>query len=141
MSHRPHKHLIIDADVIFAPISEKLMKNFMTRMIETIGMKVAQLSNNQPNPISWYCTDPDNRGYTGTAILTTSHIAIHFWDVSKPYKMHFDLYTCSDLDKQKIIDIIHEDFGIIKGRYKFLDRNKWWKFKRGKVKPTPSFYP
>lgn len=135
MTPRPHRHLIIDADVSFSPIDEVFMKELLERIIKSIGMKVAVLSNNQPNPISWYCDDPDNRGYTGSAILTTSHCAIHFWDDCSPNKMHFDLYTCSDLDRDKIITLLHDEFGIIKGTYKFIDRNRFWSFRMGKINP------
>ena len=63
-----------------------------------------------------------NRGITGAAIIETSHIVVHFWDEISPALMQFDVYSCGDLNPEKICDKIKKDFNTTKIKYKFLDR-------------------
>ena len=123
MSHRPHKHLILDGFVANPPKDEAEAKVLLENIIKEIDMKVAELSNNQPNPIAWYCDDPDNRGLTASAILTTSHCVMHVWDAVEPAPFHFDLYSCSDFDPKYIIKRLHDEYGFIDVTSKVLDRN------------------
>lgn len=136
-NHRPHKHLIFDGFIKTPPKSEEAMKTLFTNIIEGIGMVVAKLTNNQPNPIAWYCDDPDNQGMTATAILTTSHITMHVWDAAEPYAIHFDLYSCSDYEPNEVIDILNKEFGIIQGGGLVIDR-KSGEFNTYNIKPNQS---
>jgi predicted flavoprotein YhiN len=63
-----------------------------------------------------------NRGITGAAIIETSHIVVHFWDEVSPALMQFDVYSCGELDPDKICNKIKKDFNTTKIEYKFLDR-------------------
>ena len=119
---RPHKHLIIDASILKAPKNEKKMKSLLKIIIEAIGMKLAKLSDKQPNPIAWYCEDKGNEGMTAFGILTTSHIALHVWDRCEPNQLHFDLYSCSDFEVNEILAILDHQFGLIKSKVTVLDR-------------------
>lgn len=132
---RPHKHLILDGFVTQPPKDEKEAKAFLSKIITDINMVVATLSPQhnwlgrlfklrQPNPIAWYCDDPDNRGLTAGGILTTSHIMMHVWDVDHPAPFHFDLYSCSDFDPNDIVKRIRDKFGLITGaKVVVIDRN------------------
>lgn len=121
-SRRPHKHLIVDAFITNPPTNEADMKAFLVDIIESIGMTVATLTDNQPNPIAWYCAEEGNEGMTATAILTTSHIALHVWDNVSPAELHFDLYSCSDFDAQAIVQKLVEKFGLYKASCTVRDR-------------------
>lgn len=114
-SRRPHKHLIIDATIVNPPKDEQAMKAFLVAIIESIGMTLAKLTNDQSNPIAWYCDEQGNEGMTAGAILTTSHVVLHVWDNVSPAELHFDLYSCSDFDPQEIANILSEKFGITTG--------------------------
>lgn len=122
MTHKAHLQIILNATVLIAPTDEKAMSAFMVEIIESLGMKVAKLSNDQQNPTSWYCDDPENQGYTGSAILTTSHLAFHFWDKARPYTLKFDLYTCSDLDHEEVLHKLDDKFQIERGEWKLINR-------------------
>lgn len=124
INRKPHRHLILDAKVKYPPQNEDEIKTLLTDIIESIGMKVAQLSNGQPNPIAWYCDDPDNRGLTATAILTTSHVALHAWDSESPGELHFDLYSCSDFDADEIVERLGKEFGIVQAQGLMVDREQ-----------------
>lgn len=122
--HRPHKHLILDGFVKCPPTNEAEAKKELAKIIEDIGMVVAKLSNDQPNPIAWYCDDPDNRGLTAGGILTTSHIVMHIWDVDHPAPFHFDLYSCSDFEVDFIVNRLNELYDFTGEVYGYLiDRN------------------
>lgn len=72
-------------------------------------------------PITTYLDVPGNRGVTGVVIIETSHIALHVWDESDPGLLQLDVYTCSDLDPNVVLDKIRE-FDPVKLEYKYLDR-------------------
>lgn len=135
---RPHRHLIIDALVQSAPTSEEQMRELMVYIVKSIDMQVAVLSKvplklfgvkipflkvEQRNPIAWYCKDQGNEGMTAGVILTTSHLVVHFWDNCNPNTMHFDLYSCSDFNPKKIIELLNAKFGILEADGEFMDRN------------------
>lgn len=121
---RPHKHLVLDGFVNNPPKDEDEAKEFLATLITDIKMVVAKLSNNQPNPIAWYCDDPDNRGLTAGGILTTSHVVMHVWDVDHPAPFHFDLYSCSDFEVDYILKVLDEKYGFVdKCRGWLIDRN------------------
>lgn len=71
-----------------------------------------------------YCDDPDNRGLTGQVWLTTSHSSVHCWDNCENPFVKFDIYSCKPYDKDMVIRLLKEEFGIIKGAWTFLDRSK-----------------
>ena len=130
---RPHKHIILDGLVTRPPSNEKEIIKFLAKIITDIGMVVAELSPQhnwlgklfrlrQPNPIAWYCADPNNRGLTAGGILTTSHIVMHVWDKPDPAPFHFDLYSCSDFNEKDIVRMLHDKFNIIECRVLIIDR-------------------
>ena len=110
-----HKHLIIRAEVENAPTKEEWVIQWLTGLVERIGMKVCA------GPIAKYVDMPGNRGLTAVVIIETSHIAIHCWDECSPNLIQFDVYSCGELDPQLILDELYR-FKPVKVEYKFLDR-------------------
>lgn len=98
------------------------MKELLSHIISSIGMNLAELSNNQSNPIAWYCDEEGNEGMTASAILTTSHVAFHVWDNLEVPEIHFDLYSCSDFSAEEVTQILHENFSLINGKGLVRDR-------------------
>lgn len=120
---RPHKHMTLDAVISKAPKDEPEMIEFLKKLITNIGMVVAELSNGQPNPIAWYCGDPDNQGMTAGGILTTSHVMLHVWDAGgTAADLHFDLYSCSDFEPYDILKKLDAQFGIVQGDGVIMNR-------------------
>jgi S-adenosylmethionine/arginine decarboxylase-like enzyme len=115
-----HKHLIVRAEVDKPPTSIITVKAWLTKIIDGIGMKVAQ--GLEANPIAYYCNLPGNRGLTAIAILETSHCAVHFWDDIIPGIMQFDLYSCANIEIDHIFNylLVYEPKKV---EFKFLDRN------------------
>lgn len=110
-----HKHLIIRAEVNNPPKDEEFVKNWMSNLIETIGMKVLM------GPFAKYLDKEGNRGITTVAIIETSHIAMHVWDEDTPSLIQLDVYTCGPLDPQLVVDQLNQ-FDIVKAEMKYLDR-------------------
>lgn len=73
-------------------------------------------------PYASYCDMPGNRGLTAVTIIETSHIAIHVWDEVTPAKASIDVYTCSELDIEKVFNAI-KVFTPTEIRYKYLNRD------------------
>ena len=111
-----HKHLIIRAEAINPPMNEWFLKNWFNEFIKEIGMKAMM------GPYVKYSNMVGNRGITGAAIIETSHIVMHVWDEVSPALMQFDVYSCGELDVEKICKQLKNDFIIEKLEYKFLDR-------------------
>ena len=111
-----HKHLIIRAEAVSPPMDEEFLRRWLEKFIEEIGMKAMM------GPYVKYSHMIGNRGITGAAIIETSHIVVHFWDEISPALMQFDVYSCGDLNPEKICDKIKKDFNTTKIEYKFLDR-------------------
>ncbi len=112
-----HKHLIVRAEVGNPPLANDCdaVCAWMSKLIRDIGMK--ELAS----PRARYCPVEGNRGLTADAIIETSHCCLHSWDECTPAVLQFDLYTCSDLDVQQVLDSLGR-FSPSRVEYKFLDR-------------------
>lgn len=110
-----HLHLIIRAETRNTPSDPNWVHGWLTQMVSDIGMKILQ------GPITTYLDVPGNRGVTGVVIIETSHIALHVWDESDPGLLQLDVYTCSDLDPEVVLEKVRE-FDPVKLEYKYLDR-------------------
>ena len=89
-------------------------------MVEHVRMKVML------DPVSAWCDEPGNEGITSTVILTTSHCAMHIWNMPgpQPSVMQFDLYSCAPFEVSEVFDYINRYFKVQRASYKFLDREQ-----------------
>ncbi len=110
-----HQHLLIDADVLFAPTNEEYLKDWFNRLVKAVNMEVFH------EPLAKYCDDPDNQGITGMVWLTTSHASIHFWDSPEQPFVHFDLYSCKEFELETVLTLFKE-FCPTKLHYMIIDR-------------------
>lgn len=113
-----HQHVIVRAEIRRPPTKHdsEMMKGWFRELVWAIGMKILRA------PDAEYCEEVNNRGFTGTVILTTSHAAIHTWDECDPAILQFDLYSCSCIE----IDTVFKMFGRFDPKtieYHFLDRD------------------
>jgi S-adenosylmethionine/arginine decarboxylase-like enzyme len=116
-----HKHLIVRAEVRLPPRCPVYIKQWLSSIIDGIGMKLAQ--GLEANPISYYCNLEGNEGLTGAAILETSHTVIHVWSEVSPAIIQYDLYSCSCIDIDLVLSFF-EEFQPTKIEYKFIDRDQ-----------------
>lgn len=112
-----HQHLIVRAEIANPPQEKDLpfMTEWFKELIEDINMKILM------GPHVVYSNMVGNRGFTGVAVIETSHVAMHVWDEDKPGMMQLDVYTCSSLDIQTVMNKL-VCFKPVKIEYKFLDR-------------------
>jgi len=115
-----HKHIIIRAEVSEPITKRNKAIRFLNRIIKAIGMKAMY------GPTATYCKMPGNRGVTAFAIIETSHIALHIWDEVNPALVQLDVYSCSDFEPKKVLDILQE-LKPTKVEHKYLDREKGFK--------------
>lgn len=114
-----HKHIIIRAEVAKPPKCPVYIKDWLSRIVTGIGMKLAV--GLEANPISYYCDLEGNEGLTGAAILETSHTVIHVWDNDAPAIVQYDLYSCSCIDIDLVLSFFDE-FEPSKIEFQFIDR-------------------
>lgn len=114
-----HKHLVVNATIKTPPLEKDLpfMQEWFKELIEDIGMKILM------GPYVVYSNMEHNRGFTGAAIIETSHIVLHAWDECIPAKIKLDVYTCSTLDIETIFEKI-KVFSPIDIDYLFIDRDE-----------------
>ena len=112
-----HRHVIIRAKVDHPPqhFESPFLTNWFYQLVEDLGMKVLL------GPYVTYCRMKGNRGWTGIAAIETSHIALHIWDEDKPSLLQLDVYTCSSLDLDVVMEALH-GFGPSDIEYLLLDR-------------------
>jgi len=115
-----HKHIISRAEVSEPITKRNKAIKFLNRIIKAIGMKAMY------GPTATYCKMPGNRGVTAFAIIETSHVALHIWDEVNPGLVQLDVYSCSDFDPEKVLDVLQE-LNPIKVEHKYLDREKGFK--------------
>src|SRR5689334_13281145 len=111
-------HLIVRADVLKPPTDPALATDWLRRLIDGIGMKLADVPG---NPVVWYCEKPGNRGLTATAIIETSNITLHTWDEAMPGELQLDVFTCGGLDVKTALRFVRE-FVPSAISYRVLDR-------------------
>ena len=110
-----HKHLMVRAEVKNPPKDPALMDEWMTNMVEAIGMKILD------GPRSIYSDMEGNRGLTSSVILNTSNAVVHTWDEVDPGLFQLDVYTCGKLDPEIIFGLLSV-FEPTKIEFLFLDR-------------------
>jgi S-adenosylmethionine/arginine decarboxylase-like enzyme len=115
-----HKHVIVTAKVLAPPGKNDFafMNSWFTSLIEAMHMKIMF------GPHFEYCDMKGNEGFTGIAIIETSHVVCHFWDAESPGILEFDLYTCGDMYLDKVFEHL-QVFKPTSITYKYLDRENY----------------
>jgi len=111
-----HKHLLVNAKVSNPVKSEAQGIEFLTNLVDKIDMKIIK------GPFASYVNKEGNRGLTGIVMIETSHIAFHIWDEVRPGLVQFDLYTCGQLELDKVLSIFKETFDVVSLEYMLFDR-------------------
>lgn len=111
-----HKHLLINAKVKDPINSEEAGIEFLRNLVDQIDMKIIK------GPFASYVDKEGNRGLTAIVMIETSHIAFHIWDEVDPALIQFDLYTCGELDLDKVMSIFQDTFNLIEMDYVLFDR-------------------
>ena len=97
-------------------MSEAQGIEFLTNLVEKINMKIIK------GPFASYVNVEGNRGLTGIVMIETSHIAFHIWDEVRPGLVQFDLYTCGQLELDKVVSIFKDTFDVVSMDYVLFDR-------------------
>ena len=116
-----HNHVLINGYTLLPPTDEQQTIKWMKDLVDSIGMKVIQ------GPFASYVTQEGNRGLTAAVMIETSHIAMHVWDETDPAFMQFDLYTCSTLPVEKVIENLEDHFGLFNANVLVLERSEGFK--------------
>jgi S-adenosylmethionine/arginine decarboxylase-like enzyme len=105
-------------------MDEDILKQWLSQLVDRIGMKRIL------GPYAFYVEKEGNRGITGFVGIETSHIAVHVWDEQSPALVQFDLYTCSFLPLNTVLEILEQDWQLQDGyRYMLLEREQGFTIK------------
>ncbi len=111
-----HKHLLVNAKVRNPMREESAAIAFLQDLVDKIDMKIIK------GPFAAYVDKDGNKGLTAIVMIETRHIAFHIWDELDPSLIQFDLYTCGQLELDKVISIFKEYFDVASLDYKLFDR-------------------
>lgn len=118
-----HNQLLINGFSDTPPTDEAFIKQWMENLVHEIDMKIIQ------GPYTAYVTKEGNRGLTAIVMIETSHIALHVWDEENPGMIQFDLYTCSTLPVQDVIDNLKLNLGLKDYSYMVIERENGFDIK------------
>jgi S-adenosylmethionine/arginine decarboxylase-like enzyme len=113
-----HKHLLVNAKVSNPIRTEQEGIEFLQNLVDKIGMKIFH------GPFARFIAEDaeGNSGLTAIVLIETSHISFHIWDQVDPGMLQFDLYTCGELDSDKVLYELKQRFDIKSMDYVLLDR-------------------
>lgn len=111
-----HKHLLVNAKVKSPMREESAAIAFLQDLVDKIDMKIIK------GPFAAYVDKDGNKGLTAIVMIETSHIAFHIWDEADPGLIQFDLYTCGQLELNKVISIFKEHFNVVEMDFVLFDR-------------------
>ncbi len=116
-----HNQLLLNGHAKNPIVDEEDAINWMEDLVEKIDMKIIQ------GPYASYVTKKGNRGVTCVVMIETSHIALHVWDEEDPSLIQFDLYTCSTLPVEDVINNVREKFSLIDYQFMVIERSSGFK--------------
>ena len=116
-----HKHLLVNAKVKSPMKEESAAIAFLQDLVEKIDMKISK------GPFAAYVDKDGNKGLTAIVMIETSHIAFHIWDEVDPGLIQFDLYTCGQLELDRVISLFKETFDVVNMDYVLFDREHGFK--------------
>lgn len=116
-----HNQLLLNGHANNPIIDEQDAIDWMTNLVEEIGMNIIQ------GPYASYVTKEGNRGVTCVVMIETSHIALHVWDEEDPSLIQFDLYTCSTLPVEDVINNVREKFSLVDYQFMVIERSSGFK--------------
>lgn len=111
-----HNQLLINGYSDTPPTDEAFIKHWMEDLVKQIDMKIIQ------GPYTAYVTKEGNRGLTAIVMIETSHIALHVWDEDNPGMIQFDLYTCSTLPVNDVIENLKSNLGLKDYSFMVIER-------------------
>lgn len=111
-----HEHLLVRAEMIEPIHDTEAVEKWLSNLITAIEMQTLK------GPFSIYSTMPGNTGVTAGAILSTSHIMLHTFEDDDYTLLQLDVYSCSAINIDTIVEAIESFFKPYKVEFKFLDR-------------------
>jgi len=101
-------HLIIDAKCEGNITDKNHIQNFIDELVEDMGMKKVNNTIFEYFIPNEYNIERDIVGYSVVQIISLSSITIHINEISKT--IYCDCFTCSQLDKERVINIFKKYF-------------------------------
>ena len=113
-----HEHLLVRAELTEPIRNTQEVENWLGNLITNIGMQTLK------GPFSIYSTMPGNTGVTAGAILSTSHIMLHTFEDDDYTLLQLDVYSCSYISVEVVVDESKSFFKPYAIEFKFLDRDR-----------------
>jgi len=121
------RHLIIDGYVKDAGVfTSDALTGLFHELVDALDMKILQGPTFLEVELdeSKLSSDvfQDEGGITGSAIISTSHVAIHCWPLRRFFSM--DVFSCKEFDAGIALGLIQRKLGVTTSTVVNLDRMK-----------------
>lgn len=114
------QHLSIDANGGNDKIRDKgAIVDFFDRLVQAIDM---EFWNDERNKLCVHFGKDDKKGYTYSALITTSNICCHFCDSGNFF---LDVFSCKPIDAILVKNMVQEFFEPNKTKHRFFIRGDW----------------
>lgn len=113
------KHLTLDATVCDARVfAHDSLRDFFLGLCEVLKMDIihgpvfkdVDLSPEKLKAVQSGGDFQDEGGTTGIVVISTSHIAIHTWELRRFFQL--DVFSCKDYDTDTALQFIFDTLGV-----------------------------
>lgn len=89
-------------------------------LLDTFPEKIQMLAITPPILRKWSAPPDPEWGLSGMIMISTSHLAIHTFPMKG--KFYFDIFSCKEFDREKVVRFLVEIFQIEDYRVQGLER-------------------
>jgi len=113
------RHITLDASVRDAGVFSKThLTGFFVGLCERLNMDIiygpvfkdVDLDPAKLSAVEAGGPFQDEGGTTGIVVISTSHVAIHTWELRKFFQL--DVFSCKDFDGEAALQFIYDDLGV-----------------------------
>jgi S-adenosylmethionine decarboxylase len=113
------RHITLDATVRNPEVfSHESLSAFFLGLVEKLGMEIifgpvfkdVELSPEKLEAVQSGGGFQDEGGTTGMVVISTSHIAIHTWELRRFFQL--DVFSCKDFDAPTALEYIYRTLGV-----------------------------
>ena len=116
------KLLTLDCDDCKGIIDHKnYIQIFIDNLVEEMGMKKKGETIFEYFEDNEYNRERDIVGYSVVQIISLSNITIHINEISRT--IYLDVFTCGDLNEEKVISLVNDYFKPMKIKNKVITRD------------------
>ena len=120
-------HLIIDGSVKNTDVfSNKNIRLMIKKLVKSLGMQIIygpvfKVVELDPSKLD-YQKFADTGGTSAFCMISTSHLSIHVWPLTKTFQA--DIFSCKTFDTDKALCVVEEHLEIDEKKVQIIERTQ-----------------